>query len=199
MIVGKKFGRLTALRHDHGNRWIYSCECGAEKSIDKYEVNRGNTRSCGCLRKELMSRPKSHGLTGTRIHSIHRGMMKRCYNRNHHAFAKYGGRGIKVCKRWQNVAHFAKDMGSPPGKGYTLDRINNGKGYSPSNCRWATWREQENNRRNSRRITFCGETKTIMEWSRELDVPHSRLYQRLSRPGWTVVRAFTEPSQKNVC
>lgn len=118
-------------------------------------------------------------------------MIRRCQNPADKDFHRYGARGIKVCERWMSYANFVADMNPRP-TGKTLDRINNDGHYEPSNCRWATRREQDNNRRSNHRITFNGETKTIAEWARATGIKVGRLYDRLITEGWTVERALSE-------
>jgi len=113
-------------------------------------------------------------------------MKQRCLNPKSPGFKDYGGRGITVCKRWMKFANFRKDMGPRPA-GLQIDRKDNNKGYSPSNCRWATRKENNNNRRSSVFITMMGQTKTIAQWSDHLGVRFSLLYNRIYRK-WPVDR-----------
>lgn len=142
------------------------------------------------------SRGKSsltHGETGTKLHSIWIGMKQRCCNPAHSAYASYGGRGITICERWlRSYESFRDDMGSPP-KGMSLDRIDNSRGYEPGNCRWATHKEQMNNMRGNRLITFDGQTQTTSQWAGELGgVKAATISHRIWR-GWPVERALTAP------
>jgi hypothetical protein len=134
---------------------------------------------------------KKHGLTGTRIYGIWRAMMKRCYKTWHHAYPKYGGRGIIVDALWHDVARFAADMGTPPTSDHTLDRTDNNGPYTKDNCRWATWKEQENNRGNNIRIEYNGKTQSLDDWSKELDLDYKLLWSRIYRQRWSVERSFT--------
>lgn len=119
-------------------------------------------------------------------------MKRRCVNPKHKAYPRYGARGISVCERWLNdFAAFVADMGEKP-EGMTLDRIDNAGPYSPENCRWATWREQNNNRRSTRKLEWDGRTQSLRQWSRELGINHVTLRRRLEH-GWTVERALTTP------
>lgn len=112
-------------------------------------------------------------------------------------FARYGGRGISVCDRWRGYpagfANFLADMGPKPTPRHTLDRADNDKGYSPENCRWATWKEQQQNRRDNVRITHGGETHAMVEWARRIGVAPHTIKQRL-RLGWPVALAVTLPA-----
>jgi hypothetical protein len=124
-------------------------------------------------------------------------MVHRCSSPNDKDYANYGGRGIAVCDRWmelggQGFLNFVADMGATYEPGLTLDRIDTNGNYEPGNCRWATPSQQTRGRRNTRRLTFRGETKPIAEWCEELGVSYSAVKYRLSR-GWSVERALTSP------
>jgi hypothetical protein len=150
---GDKYGRLTiteeiepyitpsGVRH---RKFNCLCDCGEKKSIVLKSLRNNHTISCGCFHKEVKT---NHGLTGTYEYHIWNSMKQRCNNPKNISYKDYGGRGIKVCDRWLNSFNFfLEDMGKKP-DGYSLDRINNDDGYKPTNCRWATMKEQSNNRR----------------------------------------------------
>lgn len=120
-------------------------------------------------------------------------MMGRCYNPHNDGYHKYGGRGIRVCRRWQGwrgFLNFLDDMGHPP-PDTTLDRKDNNGHYSPKNCQWSTRSEQGRNKRNNRLVRYRGKTRCVAEWAEILGVPYSILHTRL-RLGWGVDRAFTQ-------
>ena len=119
-------------------------------------------------------------------------MKQRCTNKNDPGAKNYQNRGITFCERWDDFEMFYKDMGPRPSLAHTLDRIDNDKGYFPSNCRWGTKLEQQRNRRTSRLLTFEGETKTIHEWAKIKGISSPALYKRINR-GWTVEDALTTP------
>ncbi len=132
-----------------------------------------------------------HGKTGSPEWKIWVDMRKRCSKWKHPHFARYGGRGIRVCPRWaESFAAFLADVGVRPSPKHTLDRIDNDRGYEPGNVRWATRREQARNRRTSRLITARGKTQTLAAWSEELSVKSSTIRMRLTN-GWPVERALS--------
>jgi hypothetical protein len=203
-IAGEQFGRLLVLRRD-GSRygqaaWACRCACGNEFSVSGSSLRTGATRSCGCLNNEVraergrQSRTHGHAVARSPTYCSWHHAKARCNWPAHHAFADYGGRGIKMCERWlDSFENFLADMGPRP-TGKTLDRYPNPNGdYEPGNCRWATWTEQAQNSRRTRLITLRGETKCMSEWARVLGVAPRVLCDRLKR-GWPIERALTIPA-----
>jgi hypothetical protein len=126
-------------------------------------------------------------------------MKQRCINPKDRQFPNYGGRGITVCERWSNsFSDFLEDMGPAPGSEYSIERIDNNKGYSPENCKWALKKEQCNNTRKNVKLTFGGKTLTVAQWADTLLIPRSSLYGRLER-GWSPEKALTEKFKTRKC
>ena len=143
-LTGKRFGRLFVLSvADRKYHLICVCDCGNKCTVAISSLKSGSTQSCGCLRLE---RSKTHGMSHIPEFRVWNSMLERCNNPNNKRYCDYGGRGIKVCERWMDFKNFIADMGFRP-KGLTLERINNDKGYSPSNCKWDTGENQARNRR----------------------------------------------------
>jgi hypothetical protein len=115
-------------------------------------------------------------------------MVDRCYCQSSTAYPAYGGKGVKVCGEWRTFLGFLADMGKRPSRSHSLDRIDNGKGYEPGNCRWATRTEQNRNRGNTVRLCVAGETQPLAVWAERMGIPARRIHTRLSR-GWTAERA----------
>lgn len=136
---------------------------------------------------------KKHGVSTE--YEAWRGMKRRCTNPKDKKYKYYGGRGITFCPRWSKYSAFFSDMGFKPTPEHTLDRIDSNGNYQPDNCRWATWLEQENNRRDNRFLTHDGQTMTVAQWAREIGMKPARLTLRLWR-GWSVDRALTQKPRR---
>lgn len=162
------------------------CECGRIALVRYLGKGRLRSDSCPACAAE---RKVKHGLADTPIYKVWQEMRNRCQNPNAQSYENYGGRGIKVCKRWEDFASFYADMGDRP-KGLTLERKNNDGDYKPSNCIWATRRVQNRNSRNVRKVTANGEMKLLVDWAKELDLDPQVIYSRLHR-GWSEKEAVT--------
>lgn len=196
-LSGTVYGALTVIErvpHEkRGIRWRCRCECGVEKNLYGAQLRQGKTVSCGCLLpQQARERALRHGMTRSPEHRSWSSMNSRCNNPKHHAFSYYGGRGIKVCERWKSFEIFLQDMGPRPSLQHSLDRIDNDKGYSPDNCRWATAKEQRLNNSMIRLVEIDGEAKRLMEWSHISGIPFDVLFKRLAA-GWDPKRAITQP------
>jgi hypothetical protein len=137
-----------------------------------------------------------HGQSYTKEYGIWKAMRDRCRNPNNTWYAEYGGRGVKVCERWESFENFLSDMGRRPSKRHSIDRYPDKNGdYEPGNCRWATPLEQNNNLRSNVLLAFRGRTQSLAAWARELGVSHTCLWWR-KKHGWSDERILTEPSQR---
>lgn len=199
-LTGKTFNRLTVTGEDTkkkgGKRyWFCQCSCGVSlpKSVASYDLTSGHTKSCGCMQKELARKANTkHGLKQHPLYVRWSAMKNRCYNPNDDYYHNYGGRGIRVCDRWRNsIDNFLEDMGEPP-EGYTLDRKDNDKDYSPENCRWATNKEQGRNKSDTVWLEYGGKRVTRIDLAEEHGVDPNRLRQRLEK-GWDLELALTPP------
>lgn len=140
---------------------------------------------------------KTHGMTESPEYVAWCCMKQRCEYPPFPQWADYGGRGISVCSRWRDsFENFYTDMGPRPSPKHSIDRIDNNGDYEPGNVRWSTHRQQQNNMRSNRLITYNGETLTMAQWSRKLSINYLTLSNRLNRNGWPIERAFTEPVRK---
>jgi hypothetical protein len=155
-LIGKKFGILLVKEKgayvSGTTKWLCLCECGVEKFVGSQNLRNGSTQSCGCRRKILNKESKTtHGYTKTRTYRSWSQMKNRCMNPNYINYSSYGGRGIRVCDQWDKFENFLKDMGERP-PGTSLDRINVNGSYESKNCRWATIKEQAQNKRKTRMV-----------------------------------------------
>ena len=201
-LTGQTFNRLTVLKYagpdaEGRSLWHCLCECGNKKTTKSSYLKKGRVKSCGCMsidQKRNAAKSQSHPLSRRNKPVARRcwqNMIARCTDINGKDWPNYGGRGITVCERWlESFANFFEDMGDPD-TGMTLDRIDANGPYSPENCRWATRKEQGNNRRNNRWLTVDGQTMTMAQWAEHAGISWATIQTRLSR-GWGVDRAVTE-------
>lgn len=208
---GDKYGRLTILKEiepvilPYGTyrQFLCKCDCGNETTTTLNLLRQGKKKSCGCLFKERnpkILKPKSritYKMENTRLYHIWCGMKQRCYNKNKKGYKNYGGRNIQICDEWLKFENFYSWAIS---NGYednlTIDRIDSNGNYEPSNCRWASWKQQENNKRTNRYITVKGETKTLSEWSRVTGLGKETIRWRLEN-GWGIDKIFQPSTKKN--
>lgn len=199
---GMIFFRLTVVRKIegplqlHDRLYLCKCVCGNESKVSGSHLKSGHSRSCGCLKLDTI---RTHGCSWrngkscpTGAYSSWMNMKHRCSNPETRMFKYYGGRGIKVCERWKDFTNFLADMGEPPTRKHSIDRINNDGDYEPSNCRWATRKEQASNKRSNILMTLNGKTQTLTEWAIEIGVKPNTVICRLRR-GWTHEKSLLEP------
>jgi hypothetical protein len=194
-LVGKRFERLVVISRaenlKRNVRWLCKCDCGKTTTVQGGQLKNGTQKSCGCLRLEVITKHgHGYGKNGSKTYLAWSQMKSRCNNPNNKFYHDYGGRGIKVCERWDNFINFLEDMGEAP-ENKELDRIDNSKGYSPENCKWSTRQEQQNNRRNTVFYEYNGIKKSRQDLCREHNINPSTFENRLKR-GWSIDRALTE-------
>ena len=174
---GQRINRWTFLNFDRRENnktyWKVRCVCGFEAIRDASAIAGGLSKSCGCLHIEIVKRKGHgfvrHGMSRTKVHRAWKDMRNRCYNPNVASYKYYGAIGIKVHPKWiSSFEEFYADVGDPPSKHHSLDRINVLKNYEPGNVKWSTKTEQANNKRNNRYIEWDGRKQSLSQWAREL-------------------------------
>ena len=201
-VIGKTYGLLTVLaeaeRKGRDRRVLVRCGCESlnEKVVWLGDLRRGSTTSCGCLQKaiarvSLKATSTTHGLSKHQLYATWASMIKRCQDSKDSSYIDYGGRGITVCERWQKFENFTADMQPSHRKDLSLDRKDNNKGYSPENCRWATYTEQARNTRRNILITFQGQTQCLAAWCEKLNLKYPTVYKRIVLMGKTPEQALT--------
>ena len=186
-LTGNKYGRLTVIRRvpnmNGHTMWLCKCECETEISVAARHLKSGDTRSCGCYRKEAMA---SHFMSKTRLYKIWSNMKTRCNNPQNKRYTDYGARGIRVCNEWNSNfdSFYNWSMSSGYSDSLTIDRINVNGNYEPDNCRWITKAEQNSNKRNTVFITYNGITETMAWWANKLNLYKATISKR-HRKGWS--------------
>lgn len=188
-LTGQRFGNLTVIERRGSDKyknalWLCKCDCGNEVLIKSNNLRTGNSSSCGCIAtNQRREKFLKHGLRHTRLYDIWRAMKQRCYYKKSHNYSNYGGRGIVVCNEWLNDAENFYNWAVYNGykDGLTIDRIDVNGDYEPSNCRWVTLQEQNNNRRSNRLITYRGKTQNLTQWCKELNIKRSDFYYLLEK------------------
>jgi len=179
--------------------WDCLCDCGNISRVSGSHLRGGFAKSCGCARDRWTTNPRrtSHGMAKTKEYHAWQAMKARCSNPNLPNYSRYGGRGIRVCKEWQDSFQaFFSHMSLAPSKGHSLDRYPDNDGnYEPGNCRWATATEQQANLRTNRIIEVDGVSKNLSEWARDLDTKANVLLTRLAL-GWSERDSVTIPVKK---
>lgn len=185
-LSGQRFGRLTVICRagrdkNHLLLWKCRCDCGNTIITRGQDLRRRKSQSCGCLKIEsLVNRSQKHGMTGKRPYRIWKNMKTRCLNPNSPSYPDYGGRGIKICKRWrENFENFWADMGSTYQDNLEIDRINHDGNYCPENCRWASDKIQNRNTRANHFVSSPLGYMTISELSEKTGIPYSTLKVRI--------------------
>jgi hypothetical protein len=183
-LTGQKFNRLTVVKFSHSkNRktfWLCKCDCGNEKIVRSDSLKDESVKSCGCLNHE--NGIITHNMSGTKIYHVWASMKNRCNNPNANHYSDYGGRGINYNEVWETFELFYEwAIKNGYKEGLTLERIDVNGNYEPSNCKWITIQEQQNNKRDNVLITYKNKTQNIAQWARELEVSFNLLYGRLHK------------------
>lgn len=216
-ITGQRFGFLVAKSYKKvttkGNKkrvfWYCLCDCGNTYEIEgsllrnRAKKQRTIPVSCGCENiKAIKERNSTHRLTGTRVYRSWNSAKQRCLNPNDSNYKNYGGRGITICDRWLKFDNFLADMGFPPSDRHTIERKDVNGNYEPSNCVWATAREQARNRRNTKLYEVDGKSMILKDWADYLGIRLITIKTRLKN-GWDIEKAlstrnhkFKDPSKK---
>lgn len=199
-LVGKKFGRLTVVEiSGRTNRqqvtWRCLCECGNYTVVSNTGLQSGNTKSCGCLKHDILIRRNKKGSDPdkkTRLYRIWQRMKYRCENEQSSDYKYYGGKGVSVCENWKNDFQSFKKWALINGYNddLTIDRINVNGNYEPSNCKWATMAQQCINTTKNHFITYKGETHTLSEWSKKFKMDGSKIRYRLNH-NWPLDKIFS--------
>ena len=199
-LTGKIFGKLRVVNRAENDktgkaRWNCNCACGGITISSSGNLRSGGAKSCGCVNKERIRLLKlTHNKCYTPEYETWAGMVKRCYNSNNKAFKNYGGRGIKICNEWRkSFSAFYDYVGQRPTLKHTIERIDNNRGYFPGNVKWATRKEQNNNRRSNHNITFEGRTMNLTQWAKTLSINRLTLSSRIVIQGWSTEKAFCSP------
>ena len=197
--VGKRYGRLVVLstfvkKIPNGNNAVFAncvCDCGKHHTTNRCSLVTGTCRSCGCWHIEYTgNRFRKHGMGSSSEYGIWINMRDRCSNPQSKHYIRYGGRGIKVCREWEDsFDQFFADVGKRPSPKHSLDRIDNDKGYFKENCRWADALTQGNNRSDNKYYTLNGETRTLSMWARKLGVTCTTLNERIE--WWGIEKALS--------
>lgn len=203
-ITGKKYNMLTAIKHydyvlqSNGKkeeRWVFECDCGRKVvcRVSNIIYKGCSQKSCGCYREKNPPR-KKNGLSHSRIYSIWRHMINRCYDIKNDCYKNYGGRGITVCKEWRDDLLAFKDWADKNGykDSLTIDRIDNNGDYCPENCRWVTMKEQSRNKRTNRTMLYNGKKRCVSELCEVFCVRPGIIRNRLYRGATLNINLFTK-------
>ena len=190
--------------NDGKSQWVCVCTCPErnEVIVRQKDLLQGKVNSCGCIRREMVvDRNTKHSSSRrgnqTPEYVVWRSMKNRCNSDDPRVAANYKNLGIKVCERWQSFSNFLEDMGNRPSPMHTLDRIDGSDGgtlgYTKENCRWATYKEQANNRRSTKLVEMNGKSQSLKQWCEELNLSYGTILARVYQHGWGYERALTTP------
>ena len=201
--IGTRFGRWTILQYsgykNHNRQWLCKCDCGTEKNVSQSLLTKGLSTSCGCYRKEYLSKLNTtHNGSNTRLYAIWNKIKDRCYKQKSKDYKNYGARGIIVCNEWLNSFESFRDWALQNNykENLTIERKNVNGSYEPDNCTWITIQEQQQNKRPpiskfiNKRLS-----KSIKELAKENNLSHTLVYKRLAT-GWSLEKALNTPKRK---
>jgi hypothetical protein len=200
-LTGQKFNYLTVIEHagkNDINKHLYlcKCDCGNTTITVGESIKSGNTKSCGCMRKQMIvDKNFKHGYAKQPMYNVWCTVKDRCLNPNNKSYANYGGRGICLSKDWDDYKNFHRDMSFTYKHGLTLERVDNEKGYSKDNCVWASRITQCNNTRRNHLIEYEGKILTVSQMSREYNMKPYIVQKRISS-GWSIEKALLTPITK---
>lgn len=195
--IGQKFGRLTVIDVLPKGRIICRCDCGTIKNLQRSHVFWGGVKSCGCLVREQL---KTHGKSGSPEYVPWMQMRGRCLNPTNPSFEKYGAIGIKIHPEWvESFQSFLDHIGKRPSKKHTIDRIDNEGHYVPGNVRWATKKEQAQNRKNSIWIEHEGRNMALIDWAAEIGISWGGLRKLLRRMDFKTFLIYWEQRNPSAC
>lgn len=202
-LEGQRFGRWTVIERygtkDHRAVWKCQCDCGNIGYVTTTDLKGGKSKSCGCLLKDVMHSLATHGDSKpwgeyNRLYKIWADMKNRCSDINCHAYDRYGGIGIKVCDEWKDYPTFKEwSLNNGYDNKLTIDRIDPFGDYTPDNCRWADYKTQGNNKRNTKKYLHNGEEHSLTEWSRITGIDFHILSKRIHDYHWNIDDALTIP------
>lgn len=203
-LTGQRFGRLSVVCKCGSDKygaalWQCKCECGKTVTKRGSALRAGHAKSCGCLHDELSSlrmaeQNRTHAMSNTRLYEIWSDLKRRCSNPNHRAFDRYGGRGIKFCAEWAEFLPFyVWSVANGYSETLTIERVDNDGDYCPENCRWATRKDQANNKSITVFYELDGVKYTLPQLCEKCGISYGTLYTRINKHGWSVKAAITTP------
>lgn len=204
-IINKTYGYFKVIKQEgddgyYHKTYLCRCVCGNTRHLTKATLKNG-TPSCGCKRYETASsKRKTHGMTKTRLYHIWQDMKARCYRKNNKNYDLYGGRGITVCEEWKNSfeTFYEWSMANGYSDSLTIDRVDSNGNYEPSNCRWATQKQQCNNFSRNRILTLDGVSKTMSEWADITGISYTTIRARLNILHWSVEKALKTGAKSGI-
>lgn len=204
-LTGREFGRLVACkvvrRVRWRDQWLCKCSCGQEKVVGSNNLLNGSTQSCGCYRREVWrEKLTTHGGSGSKLYKVWSSMRGRCDCPTDMGYKHYGGRGISVCREWASFAVFEQwAVANGYRAGLTIERIDNDGNYEPSNCRWATRKEQTRNRSSfNRMFSFRGKTACLAELAEDAGMKAGTVGYRINNLGWSIEKALETPIRQRL-